>query len=187
MKATKERDYELVKRVIAGDDSAFRQLVHLYKDYSLSLIRSIIKDPVKSEDVLQDAFINVYKNLNSFKFNASFTTWLYRIMVNASYNQLKKNKIHFSLDNSNFSPSTDNTDPLDQLDQQKYINHALDLIKPDEALVLRLHYLNELKIQEIEDVTKFSKSKIKVDLHRGRKSFRIKLKQILGKDVKHLL
>ena len=187
LKAKTERDYELVRSVIAGDNGAFRQLVFLYKDHSLSLIRSILKDPVKSEDVLQDAFISVYKNMNKFKFNASFSSWLYRIMVNASYNELKKNKRYVQWPSEERIEATVEPNSLTASDQKVYINKALDAMKPDEALVLRLHYLNELKIKEIEGITGFGRSKIKVDLHRGRDNFHSKLKQLLGKDINYLL
>ena len=76
---------------------------------------------------------------------------------------------------------------LATIDQKAYINKVLDAMKPDEALVLRLHYLNELKIKEIEEITGFGRSKIKVDLHRGRENFHAKLKQLLGKDINYLL
>ena len=187
MKINTKRDSELVKRANAGDQSAFRQLVFLYKDYALSLVRSILKDPVRSEDVLQDAFIKVFKNLKTFKFNAAFSTWLYRIVVNTSYNELKRNKPFIALEATTAESLKIEAKQLTEADQKKYINLVLDQMKPDEALVLRLHYLNELKIKEIEAITDFSTSKIKVSLHRGRENFHSKLKRLLGKDIKHLL
>jgi len=74
-----------------------------------------------------------------------------------------------------------------QEDQKKYIQKALDLLKPDEALILRLFYLCELKISEIEEVTGYKVSKIKVDLHRGRKNMQNALHQLLGNESQHLL
>ena len=187
MRDNSDRDYELIKRTIAGDHSAFRQLVFLYKDYCLSLVRSIVKDPVRSEDVLQDAFIKVYKNLKTFRFNSAFSTWLYRIIVNTSYNELKKNKTYVDFDLITLHELKIEQPYMNDSDQKNYVNLVLDHMKPDEALVLRLHYLNELKIKEIQDITNFSTSKIKVCLHRGRENFHLKLKRLLGKDIKYLL
>ncbi len=187
MKANTKRDHELVARAIDGDTDAFKRLVLLYKDHSLSLICSILKDTVRSEDVLQNVFIKVYKNMNTFRFDASFSSWLYRIVVNASYNELKKQKNDLTIDTETIEMSIDHKNQMTEDDQKKFINLALKQIKPDEALVLRLYYLNELKIKEIQEVTGFGKSKIKIDLHRGRTNFHNKLKRILGKDIKHLL
>ena len=59
-------------------------------------------------------------------------------------------------------------------------------MKADEALVLRLFYLSELKVEEVEQITGFGKSKVKVSLHRGRKNLAEILKQTLGKEIEDL-
>lgn len=82
-----QQDYELIRKINKGDTSAFRQLVYIYKDVSLSLASSIIKDSSIAEDVVQDVFIKVYHKLDTFSFKSSFATWLYRIVVNTCYNQ----------------------------------------------------------------------------------------------------
>ena len=185
-----EEDYNLIRSVIDGDTNAFRRLVYKHKDVSLSLAHSILKNETLSEDVLQDVFIKVFNKLNTFKFKSSFSTWLYRIVVNTAYNALKKQKSNISLDKNNnddlFVPKEDR-DYMKENDQKHYIKKALALLKPDEALVLRLFYLCELSIKEIEEITQFKTSKIKVDLHRGRGNLSFQLKQLLGEDIKHLL
>ncbi len=184
-----KEDYELIRKINEGDATAFRQLVYKHKDVSLSLAQSILKDVAIAEDVLQDVFIKVYRKLHTFKFKASFSTWLYRIVVNTSYNELKKQKHNISVDalDDTYNITSENKDLMGEQDQKKYINLALQKLRPDEALLLRLFYLCELSIKEIEDITSFKPSKIKVDLHRGREHIGFHLKQLLGKDLKHLL
>lgn len=184
-----DKDYELIRKIKEGDTSAFRQLVYLHKDVSLSLATSILKDTVLAEDVLQDVFIKVFHKLTTFSFKSSFTTWLYRIVVNTCYNELKKRKHHLSIDDSENSyvvPAI-SKDSMNESDQKKYIQLALERLRPDESLVLQLFYLCELRIKEIEVITGFKPSKIKVDLHRGREHMHIELQQLLGDDLKHLL
>lgn len=186
-----ETDFELIKKIKEGDMSAFRQLVDRHKDVSLSLACSIVKDRSKAEDVLQEAFINVFKKITTFQFNAAFTTWLYRIVINASYNAVKKdkNRQYFSREAEEELQTLEDI-PIDKLkenDQKKYINLALEKLRADEALVLRLFYLCELKISEIAESTGFSKSKIKVDLSRGRSNLSFQLRQILGTEINNLL
>ncbi len=183
-------EYDLIRKVIEGDPNAFRQLVYQHKDASLSLAYSILKNKSLAEDVLQDVFIKVFNKLKTFKFKSSFSTWLYRIVVNTSFNELKKQKSNISLNEDNydnlFIPTLDR-DYMKETDQKLYINKALLLLRPDETLVLRLFYLCELSIKEIEGITKFKASKIKVDLHRGRENLNFQLKQLLGDDIKYLL
>lgn len=184
-------DNELILRTKKGDTDAFRQLVEKHKDVSLSLACSILKDQDNAEDVLQESFIKVYQKIDGFKFKSSFPTWLYRIIVNTSYNALKKQKQHLDLsavDNfeSNYSEKKDFV-VLQEKEQKVFIQMAMNRLKPDEALALRLFYLCEMKIKEIEKITGSRNSKIKVDLHRGRENLLFELKKILGKEINTLL
>lgn len=187
----KDIDAELIEKVKNGDTDAFRQLVDKYKDVSLSLAYSILKDKAKAEDVLQEAFIKVFHKAASFKHQSAFSSWLYRIVVNSSYNELKRNKSYLDIEkvNSNDSMSSDKTafQNLKEEEQKKYVILALNKLKADEALVLRLFYLGELSLKEVEEITEFSPSKVKVDLHRGRKNMEIALKNLLGKQINDLL
>lgn len=188
---SKDPDIFLIHRIKDGDTSAFRLLVEKYKDVSLSLASSILKDSILAEDVLQDVFIKVYEQLDSFKFNSNFSTWLYRIVVNMSFNALKKLKNIKSIDEIEVGEILDTTiigiESIKETDQKKYIVLAFERLRPDEALVLRLFYLCELSIYEIEEITDFNPSKIKVDLHRGRGNMHFHLKQILKEEMNHLL
>ena len=186
----KDKDTELVHRVRDGDTGAFRILVNLYKDKSLSLAVSIVRDEPLAEDILQDVFIKVYKNIKKFKFKSKFSTWLYRIVVNSCYNELKKQRPKVAIEASNIleqavTKTRDKT--LAYKDQQKYIQMAMAQLKTDEALVLRLFYLCEMSLKEIETISGYSVSKIRVDLHRGRKNMEKQLKLLLGEEINTLL
>lgn len=188
---TPNNDIFLINRIKDGDTGAFRQLVEKYKNVSLSLACSILKDEIRAEDVLQDVFVKVFEKVDAFNFNSAFSTWLYRIVVNTSYNELKKYKNQTSLSQVDLKPekSIDNTalNDLKGEEQEKYIRVALNRLKADQALILRLFYLCDLKITEIEDITGFKSSKIKVDLHRGRINLDKELKKLLGNEIHDLL
>lgn len=179
----------LIERVKQGDTLAFRQLVEKYKDVSLTLACSVIKDKAKAEDVLQDAFMKVFQKAQSFKHQSAFSSWLYRIVINTCYNELKRAKWHLQPDEDVLNESNEKTpfQSLKEEDQKRYVVLALNKLKPDEALVLRLFYLCELSLREIEEITDFSQSKIKVDLHRGRKNMEMALRKLLGDQINDLL
>lgn len=184
-------DIELVNRSKAGDTLAFRDLVNAYKDQSLTLACSVLNDADLAEDAVQTAFIKVFEKLSTFRHDSKFSTWLFRIVINTAYNLLKQRKNHQQMDvHSDLSFETDvksETKALTEQEQKKYINLALNRIKPDEALILRLFYLYEHTILEIKEITGFSKSKIKVDLHRGRKNMELQLQKMLGNEITQLL
>ena len=86
------KDKELIESTIEGDKQAFCLLVEAHKDRALSLAISIVKDKALAEDILQEVFIRVYHKLSGFRFQSSFATWLYRIVVRSCYNELKKKR-----------------------------------------------------------------------------------------------
>ena len=87
-----EHDRLLIEKIKKDDHGAFRLLVEKYKDQALSLAVTVLKDKMQAEDVLQDAFIRVYEKIRSFKYESTFYTWMYRIVVNHCYNELRKRK-----------------------------------------------------------------------------------------------
>lgn len=181
-----DKDRLIIERVKAGETAAFKELIERHKDMAFSLACSILKDKSLAEDVLQETFIKVFNKLHSFKYQSLFTTWLYRIVVNRCYNELRKRR-KFRNEIVEVASEVEDAATLTDTNNLKHvINAALEKMKPDEALVLRLFYLSELKIEEVEDVTNFSKSKVKVTLHRGRKNLATILKQKLGKEIDDL-
>ena len=169
---------------------AFRWLVEENKDILLSLAQSILKDKSWAEDVLQDALIKVFQKINSFRGNSTFRSWLYRIIINTSYNALKKRKTyqeHRQAANEEQLNFSESKNPLGREERKLYIQQALDRLKADEALLLRLYYLCELNIAEIAASTGFKKAKIKTDLFRGRNNFKTELEGILGHEIQEIL
>lgn len=182
-----DKDFVLIERIKKGDIKSFEILVDRYKDISLNLSYTILKNKEYAEDTVQEAFIKVYHKLNTFKFKASFKTWLYRIVINTSYNNLKKNQKYSFQEDIHIDESINDRNLSNEEDQKKYINLALSKLNDNEALVLRLYYLAELSIKEIEKSTGFSLSKIKTSLHRGRNNLYFQLKEILGNEIDDLL
>lgn len=186
---SRDHDLLLIKRVNEGDTSAFRTIVEKYKDVSLSLACSILKNQEEAEDALQEAFLKVFKNAHKFRGDSLLSTWLYRIVVNTCLNLKKKQGDRVFEEVSDFK-ETDQKEGMEILVEQErngIIVKALEMMKPEESLLLRLYYLCDLKIGEIMEVTDFSESNIKVILYRGRKNMHEILKKIMGKDLTSLL
>lgn len=192
MSLNKSQETILINRCKNGDTLAFRDLINAYKNVSLNLACSVVKNEMLAEDVVQTAFIKVYQKLYTFQEASKFSTWLYRIVINTAYNVLKQQKEYLKINElpqlANIETNEKTSDTvLKQEDQKKYILLAMNAIKADEALVLKLFYLYEHSVIEIHEITGFSKAKIKVDLHRGRSHMESKLKKLLGNEIKHLL
>jgi len=185
-------DSYLISRIRSGDKVAFQELVNRYKNVSFSLACSIIKDEQRAEDVLQDAFVKMYKYMPTFRENAKFATWLYRIVVNTAYTALEKEQKQ-RLRKGEVQGKWEETaeevtfSKLRQHERKKYIQVVFKQMREEEALLLRLYYLGELSVKEIQEVTGFSASKIKVGLHRARKNMLAHLRNEMGDELKHLI
>ena len=87
------RDHEVIARVLAGDQAAFQVLVRRYNQRMFRAARAITRTDVDAEDVLQQAWLGVFKNLAQFRGDASFATWATRIAVNEAIALTRKRPI----------------------------------------------------------------------------------------------
>ncbi|MGE5647745.1 MAG: RNA polymerase sigma factor [Acidobacteriota bacterium] len=83
----------LIRAAQKGDQTAFERLVRVYDRGVLRLAMNLLRSPEDAYDVYQEAFLRVYRNLDSFRFDCSFGTWLYRIVTNLCLDFLRKRKI----------------------------------------------------------------------------------------------
>lgn len=187
---TEETD--LLKRIIQGETKLFRILVEKYKDISLTVAYSLLKDKEEAEDVVQDSFLKAFRELPRFQFQSTFKSWLYRIVVNTSYHALEKRKIRRSyiiderIESGVPSSETGYGRVLGN-ERKSAIRQVLSNMKTNEALVIQLYYLGEQSLNEIVEITGMSLSNVKVTLHRGRKNFGDQLRNLMGQELDDLL
>lgn len=185
-------DQDYISKVVAGDTNAFKYLVNKYKDVMLATAYRIVKDQDLAEDVLQDAFFNAYRNLKKFKGDAKFSTWLYKIVVNAAIKKIRKgehlkeneNAAQVHLVEEAYESSLNS---LKSEEQTYYIDLTFQKMVAREALVLQLFYLNELSLKEVAEVMQIKVDHVKVLLYRARKQFQILLAEELKHEVKSII
>src|ERR1700758_1828442 len=83
----------LIRAAQRGDQDAFEQLVRAHDQSVLRLAMNLLRSPEEARDVYQEAFLRVYKNLHTFRFDCSFPTWLYRIVTNICLDHLRRRKV----------------------------------------------------------------------------------------------
>src|SRR5438270_11059663 len=91
--ATAVDEAALIRAAQQGDQHAFEQLVHAYDQSVLRLALNLLRSPEDASDIYQEAFLRVYRNLHTFRFDCSFHTWLYRIVTNLCLDHLRKRKV----------------------------------------------------------------------------------------------
>ncbi|AHM60772.1 ECF subfamily RNA polymerase sigma-70 factor [Flammeovirgaceae bacterium 311] len=182
-----------IQKVLAGDVAAYSNIVSLYRDLAHTLAYNILLNHEDAEEAVQDAFVKAYLKLSTFKGEAKFSTWLYRIVFTTAINKSKKKKLPLisledQLNDEELSPQLNSQLAAYALaEQQKFIQQAMVALKEDERVCITLFYLQEFSVSEVEELTQYTASNIKVLLHRGRKKLLVSLQQILKNDIHSLI
>ncbi len=178
-----------ISKVLQGNLSSFAILVEKHKGMAYTLALRIAKNQEDAEEIAQDAFMKVYNSLSTFKQDSKFTTWLYKIIYNTAISRFRKKHIDsYSMDESSIADSVheqddDGLDILHHQERKRIISMAISRLKEDEGVAMTLFYLNENSIKEIEEITGFTDSNIKILLFRGRKKLLFELKKILKDEI----
>jgi len=166
-------DIEVMNRILQGETGLYAILVDRYKNMAYTIAYRITGVREDSEEIVQDAFLKVYKNLAGFKREAKFSTWLYRIVYNTAVSKKRLKKMPVKpLEEAYESIITEEPGKesgFDEEDRSKIIEKVLSCLSEDDRTIITLFYLNESSIEEIQSVTGLTKTNIKVRLFRSRK------------------
>jgi RNA polymerase sigma-70 factor, ECF subfamily len=169
-------DFSLVKRFIEGDKSTFRILVQRHKEKVRNIIYLTIGNSNLVDDISQDVFITVYRNLKNFRFESQFSTWLYRITVNKCKDHLRKisvRRIFVPIDNA--EGRTENRVNAESKDISGIVNNAIQKLPVRLRIPLVLKDIEGFSYQEIAESTSSELGTVKSRIFRAREA----LKKIL--------
>ena len=176
-------DQELIEKLMSEEtrNFAFNQLVRKYQERIYWHIRKMVFDHDDADDVVQEVFIKVWKNLHRFRQDSKLYTWIYRIATNECLNFLKKKK------RASFFSISDYEDTLvSKLDQnahldgdyiEKELQKALLRLPDKQRLVFNMKYFDEMKYDDIAEITGTSVGSLKASYHHAVK----KIEDILNK------
>ncbi len=169
-------DEDLVKAIVSSNDSLlFEVLYDRYSQVVYNKCYGFANGQQEAEDLTQDVFLKLFVKLRSFKGNSKFSTWLYAFTYNHCVNYVNRNtakKIEKKsvdsehLEETLYDPETDDKD-INQLKVDK-LKEALNLISPDEKMILLLKYQDALSIKELKDILDIGESAVKMRLKRAK-------------------
>ena len=182
-------DQEIILRVKEGSADAFSLLVDRYKYMIYTSTYRLLRNKEDAEEVAQDVFLKAFTSLNSFRGEAKFSTWLYKIAYRKGLDRLKKKKtIDFtSMDDlpGSFQPGyTDEAmSELELNEKRQIIRNAILELPGEEGWIVTMFYLEELSLKEISNITGHSTNTIKVKLFRNRERLYKLLKEKLEPEI----
>lgn len=152
-------DRALVERALAGEEAAFRQLFVRHRDDAARVVYRMLGPSPEVEDVVQEVFLHVYRSLKSFRGDARFSTWLYRLAVNVTRMHLrrKRSRPRFAdVEVPDAAPAEELVilDPAEQVDQRarvKALYRLLEGISEKKREVIVLHDFEGMPAKEIAD------------------------------------
>ena len=184
----------VIRAVQRGDPDAFEQLVRAYDQSVLRLAMNLLRSPEDARDVYQEAFLRVYRNIHTFRFDCSFHTWLYRIVTNICLDHLRKRKVRReepavvdTIDGpvdrmDSFEQENAHADPERRMWNRQLgsrIGAALSDLTARERMVFELRHYQGLRLRAIGEMLGTSEEAAKNCLFRATQKMRVVLGDLI--------
>lgn len=166
-------DGQLVTRVREGDLEALGELYERYKTQVYRTALAITRNEKDAEDILQDAFLRVYRYADRIDDTVSLGPWLYRVTVNLAYGWISRARRWFDILSSTFDrlvlPALWRPEKMaEERELRRVLQRAIDGLSPGQRVVVVLHYLEGLSLKEIAYVMNIPEGTVKSRLHYAR-------------------
>lgn len=175
---------DLIIKAQAGHSESFHKIVSKYDTRIMSLSLQIAQNKEDAEDIYQETFVKVYKNISKFRFESDIYTWMYRIAVNTAYNYKRKHSKmtvvepredeHYDILDWMYDPHSNEENREELLTA---INQSLLGLSHQQRTVFILKHLQQLKIKDIANILDLSEGTVKKYLFRAMEKLRVSLKE----------
>jgi RNA polymerase sigma-70 factor (ECF subfamily) len=174
-------DAECVRRLQRGEAEVFAVLVERHQKNIFNLLYRMLGDYDDAAEVSQETFLSAYRSIKSFRGDASFSTWLYRIAVNhantrrksVALSQQRTARLEF------LEPSSDGgSDPADALERKEMrerVQAALNGLDAEDATIILLRDLQDVPYEAVADILEVPIGTVKSRLHRARRALKARL------------
>lgn len=164
----RDEQVELCKK---GDKSAYFEIYERYAKPMLNSSMRILNNIADAEDMVQEAFLDAFSNLEAFTYKSSFEGWLRRIVINKSISLLRKRKINWS----DIDFSTHVAEELKEVDEERFefdvyrVKAAINELPENYRMIFNLFVIDELKQDEIAALLNISHNNVRTIFHRAKK------------------
>ena len=179
-------DLRLIDSTLAGQSEAFGALVEKYQDRLYHSMLRLTGSPEEARDVGQDAFVQAFVKLKTFRGSSNFYTWLYRIAFNLAMTERRRNRPVISLDQTRDLVGTEPEDRADRPDQHlakqdqaKQVRQALQRLGEEHSAVLVLREIEDFSYDVISRMLDLPVGTVRSRLHRARIQMKEEMERIL--------
>lgn len=184
-----DEEFLMIERCQAGDRIAFEELFNLYRDDVFRFSYLVVRDTSLAQDVVQEAFLKVFRSIGKFQFRSSFKSWLYRVAVNEAITILRRRKLKEDLE-----PTPDASrsqlfasrewqpeEAVLESEERRLLRWAIGQLDPVHRSVVVLKYFHEFSDTEIAAVIGCPAGTVKSRLHRARELLRNAMARQMGR------
>lgn len=162
-------------------EEAFRELIKLYKERLYWHIRKIVISHDDADDVLQNTFIKVFKNIGKFNGESKLYSWMYRIATNESItflnNKAKLKQVDYLSMQNEAVQNLESDVYFDGDEIQLKLQKALATLPQKQLIVFNMHYFDEMKYEQMAEILETSVGALKASYHHARKKIESYLKE----------
>lgn len=169
-------DEQIIEAVLNGETGLYEILIRRYNPYLYKTGRAYNYQHTETQDLMQETFIDAYRNLAGFQFRSSFKTWIIRIMLNHCYRKKQKRSFQNEITrdvNEYAKPlftgmSNDTNNIIQNRELSRIIEQAISAIPLDYRMVFSLREINGLNVAETAKLLEITEANVKVRLNRAR-------------------
>lgn len=180
-------DKQLVEDALAGSTESFELLVRKYQDRLYNTLVHVTGSTHEAEEVAQDAMLQAYSKLDTFRGNSAFYTWLYRIAFNLSVSRNRKKRPRVSLDQIQANAGVDPLDSaetpdatIERTERAQQVHNALNQLSEEFRTILVLREMEDCDYETISEMLEIPIGTVRSRLHRGRTMLRDYLRESIG-------
>lgn len=162
----------LVARARGGDAGAFRELVERHQDRAFALARRLLRDEAEAEEVAQDAFLRAWSALPGFRAEASFGTWLHRIVYRRALDRIDALKARRRHESAAPSWPEEGAPASAPFDGDERVRRLVDALPAAQRAAVTLFYFEDRSVQDAARVLGMHENTLKTHLHRARAALR---------------
>jgi RNA polymerase sigma factor (sigma-70 family) len=164
---------DIVNGLKIGDESCFVEFVNTYKKKVISLCYSYTKDFQEAEDLSQEVFISLFRSINNFRGDCSFSTYVYKVTVSRCLDFKRKRSIKDFLTGLAFKQSY----PEEDIDDKNFIKDCIKALKEELRLPIILHYYIGLNYKEIGEILNTSSKAIEGRIYRAKQKLKVEFEK----------
>ena len=160
-----------------GDDDAFMRLVDHYSGRLLYYIRRLLEDADRSDDVLQEVWLTVYKKINTVRDASAFSVWLYRTARNRAIRVLRDQSRYVFVEQYDESVLIDDNRESWLFDDINKLHRVLTTLSPEQKEAIVLRFFEEMSYRQISDIMGCSIGTVRSRIHYAKQELRKKMKE----------